>query len=80
MLAIDSTSRPLALAARTLLADRGEIFLERGLECHPHMIVPGLGDEADGVGLGVEQRAFNPGSFETERPGRRVMPKAVNVA
>ncbi len=41
---------------RHAVADRGEVLLLGGLERDPHVIVPGLGDEADGVGLGVEQR------------------------
>ena len=38
------------------LADRGEVLLRLDLERHAHVVVPGLGDEADRVRLGVQQR------------------------
>ena len=50
------------------------------LERHVDMVVPRLGDEADRVGLRVEQAPRLPGSLEAERPARLVMPKAVNFA
>ena len=56
VLAVEQHLAALRLGGADAVADRGEVFLERDLERHPHVIVPGLGDEADGVGLGVEQR------------------------
>src|SRR5947209_5321593 len=39
------------------VANRGEIFFQRRLQGDAHVIVPGLGDEADRIGLGLEQRS-----------------------
>ena len=55
MLAVEQHLAALGLAAAHAVADRGEVLLER-LQRDAHVIVPGLGDEADGVGLGGEQR------------------------
>ena len=38
------------------VADRGEIFLVGGLQRHPHLIGRRLGDEADRIRLGFQQR------------------------
>ena len=46
----------MAFAARHAVADRGEVFLVGRLERDADMVVPGLGDKADRIGLGVEQR------------------------
>src|SRR5262249_16126395 len=56
MLAVEQHLAAPALRCMYAVADRGEIFLWRGLERHPHVIVPRLGDEADGTGRGFEQR------------------------
>ena len=56
MLAVEQHLAALGLGGAHAVADRGEVFLERGLERDADVIVPGLGDEADRVGLGVEQR------------------------
>ena len=50
------TSRPRASAAATTVADAVEVLLERASERDADVVVPGLGDEADRVGIGVEQR------------------------
>ena len=55
--------------------DAGEVLLQRAAERDVDVIVPGLGDEDDRVGVGGEQAA-RPGSLAAERPGRLVMPKA----
>ena len=44
------------------------------------MKVPRLCDEADRVGACARRRSCKPGSFDTERPARFTMPKAVNAA
>ena len=56
MLAVEQHLAAFGLGGLHAVADRGEVFLERGLERDAHVIVPGLGDEADRLGLGVEQR------------------------
>ena len=56
MLAVEQHLAALGLGGAHAVADRGEVFLERGLERDAHVIVPRFRDEADGVGLGLEQR------------------------
>ena len=79
VLAVEQHLPALGLCRAHAVADRGEVLVECGLERDLDVIVPGLGDEADRLGLGLEQRA-EARIVEAERPGRRVMPKAVNVA
>ena len=56
MLAIEQHLAALGFGGLHAVADRGEVFLLRRLQRDAHVVVPGLGDEADGVGLGLEQR------------------------
>jgi hypothetical protein len=57
VLAIEQDLAALGLGGAHAVADRRKVLLQRRLERDTHVIVPRLGDEADGVGLGVEQRA-----------------------
>ena len=79
MLAVEQHFAALGFGGGDAVADRGKVLLLGGLERHPHVIVPGLGNEADGVGLGVEQRhqprivrgrATGPPSHTERRKGR----------
>ena len=56
MFAVEQHFAALGLGRAHAVADRGEHFFFGGLQRDPHVIVPGFGDEADGVGLRVEQR------------------------
>ena len=56
MLAVEQHLPALRLGRAHAVADRGDVFLFRRLQRDAHMIVPRLGDEADGVGLRLEQR------------------------
>ena len=56
MLAVEQHFPALRLGGAHAVADRGDVFLLRRLQRHAHVVIPGLGDKADGVGLGVEQR------------------------
>ena len=56
MLAIEQHFAALGLGRAHAVADRGEVFLLGGLERDAHVIVPGFGDEADGVGFGRQHR------------------------
>ena len=55
MLAVEQHLAAPGLGGAHALANTGKIILERGLQRHTDMIVPGLRHEADGVGAGVEQ-------------------------
>ena len=48
-------SRPSATRRRDALGNAFEIFLQRAAERDTDLIIPGLGDEGDGVGGAVEQ-------------------------
>src|ERR1700722_14421512 len=81
MLAVEQHLAPFRLGGRDAVADRGEVLLERRLERNAHLMVPRLGDEADGVRLGVEQRheprivrgrAARPPRHAEGREGRRL--------
>ncbi len=56
MLAIDHRFAAGGNGALDRIADAGEVFLVGRAERDTHVIVPALGDEADRVGLGFEQR------------------------
>ena len=56
MLAVEQHFAALRLGGAHAVADRGEVFLVRRLQRDLDVIVPGLGDKTDGVGLGLEQR------------------------
>ena len=56
MLAVEQHFPALCLGRADAVADRGEVFLVRRLQRDVDVVVPGLGDKADGVGLGIEQR------------------------
>ena len=64
-------------AASTDCADGVEVLLVGAAERDADVIVPGLGDEADGVGVRVEERARGRDRWRPRRPARLVMPKAV---
>ena len=55
MLAVEQHFAALGLGGANAVADRGEVFFRRRLQRNAHMVVPGLGDKADGIGLGFEQ-------------------------
>ena len=80
MLAVEQHFAALGLGGAHGVADRGEVLFLRGLERDAHVIVPGLGDEADGVGLARREARPGPDRSTPSGPGRRVMPKAVNFA
>ena len=80
MLAVEQHLAAFGFGGAHAVADRSEVLLVRGLERDPDVIVPGFGDEADGVRFCGESSAARPGSFDAERPGRRVMPNAVIFA
>ena len=79
VLAIDHHLAPRRLRSNDAVADRGEVFLVGGLQRHPHLIGRGLGDEADRIGFGLDQRR-KPRIVRGRTAGRRVMPNAVNLA
>ena len=92
MLAIEQHLAAFGLGGAHAVADRGEVLLLGGLQRHPHVIIPGLGDEADGVGLRRQQRgkawivgrrtAGPPGHAErgqAARSGRRSAKRLVSV-
>ena len=55
MLAVDHGFRGRALTtASTDWRDALEVLLVADAERHAHVIVPGLGDQADGAGLGLQ--------------------------
>ena len=56
MLAIEQHFAPAARRRAHAVADRGQVFLRAGLERDAHVVIPGFRHEADGVGLGLEQR------------------------
>ena len=56
VLAVEQHLAALGDRGAHAVADRGEVLLERGLERDLDVIVPRLGDEADRLGLGLEQR------------------------
>ena len=56
MLAVEQHFAALGLGRAHAIADRGDVLLFRRLQRDAHVIVPGFGDETDGVGLGVEER------------------------
>src|SRR5205823_12242704 len=56
MLAVEQHLAVLAHGRAYAVADRSEILLRARLERDPHVVIPGLRHEADGVRLGVEQR------------------------
>ncbi len=56
VLAIDQHLTALFLGRAHAVTNGRQIFLKRGLKRHAHLIIRGLGDEADCIGLGVEQR------------------------
>src|SRR5205814_985062 len=56
VLAVEQHLAALGLGGAHAVADRGEVLLGRGFERDAHVVVPRLGDEADGVGLGPQQR------------------------
>ena len=56
MLAVEQHFAAFGLGGAHAIADRGEVFLLRRLQRDAHVIVPGFGDKADGVGLRIEQR------------------------
>ena len=80
MLAVDQRFAALGLGRRNAVADRGEVLLVGGLQRDANVIVPRLRDEADRVGLGIQQagetgivrrRAARP-ACHAERGKRRV--------
>ena len=56
MLAIDHHLAAGRFRGTHAVADRGEVFLIRGLERDAHLIGRGFRDEADRIGLGFDQR------------------------
>ena len=52
MFAVEQHLTAFGFGRAHAVADRGEILLLGGFERDAHVIVPGFGDEADGVGLG----------------------------
>ena len=56
MLAVDHRLAPGGERRLHAVFDAGEVFLQRAAERDVDVIVPGLGDEHDGVGVGGEQR------------------------
>ena len=57
VLAIEEHLLPRRARRGDRLADAVEVLLLGGAERDADVIVPGLGDETDGVGAGVEERA-----------------------
>jgi hypothetical protein len=56
MLAIEQHFAALGLGGAHAIADRSEVLLLGRLERDADVIIPGLGDKADGVGLRVQHR------------------------
>ncbi len=56
MLAVEQDFAPLGSGRAHAVANRGQVFLQAGLERDAHVVVPRLRHEADGVRLGREQR------------------------
>jgi hypothetical protein len=56
MLAVEQHFTAFGFCRANAVADRGEGFFFRRLDRHAHVIVPRFCDEADGVGLRIEER------------------------
>ena len=56
MLAVEQHLAAFGLGGAHAVADRGEVLLIGRLQRDAHVIVPGFGDEADGVGFGGKER------------------------
>ena len=56
MLAVEQHLASRGDGGADAVADRSQVFLRRRLERDAHVVVPGFRHEADGVGLGLEQR------------------------
>ena len=56
MLAVEQHFAAFRFGGAHAVADRGEHFLLGRLQRDAHVIIPGFGDKADGVGLRIEQR------------------------
>jgi len=56
MLAVEQHFTAFSLRRFHAVADRGEVFLVGRLQSDAHMVVPGLGDKTNRVGLGLKQR------------------------
>jgi hypothetical protein len=79
MLAIDHRLEAAFSPPRHAVGDALEVFLQRAAERDMDVIIPRLGDEADRVGLGLEQRG-EAGIVGGRAPARLVMPKPVKAA
>ena len=79
MLAVEQDLTALGARGAHAVPDGGDVFFGRGLERNADMIIRRFGNKTNRRPC-ASSSASRPGSFEAERPGRRVMPKAVNVA
>ena len=75
MLAVEQHFAAFGFGGAHAVPDRGQHLVLGGLQRHAHVIVPDFATKQ--MSACASSSATRPGSFDTERPGRRVMPKAV---
>ena len=80
MLAVDQRLAAFRLRRRNAVADRGEVLLVGGLERDAGRDSPTTSRRSRSHRPWRRAAPARPGSFEAERPGRRVMPNAVKAA
>ena len=80
MLAVEQRLAAGGDRRRDRLRDAFEVLFVGAAERELDVKIPGLGDEADCVGLRAQAAPARPDRSPTERPARFTMPKAVNVA